>query len=559
METETTTYALPCADSQPRPGSRRAGAALLTLLCLLLYLPGIISLPPFDRDEARYAQASKQMLESGDYTRIFFQDMPRHKKPVGIYWLQAASASLFDSSSSRHIFFFRLPSVLAAIASVLLFYCLCLRFYESSVAFAASAMLASTTTLVAEAHLATTDAALLLCSVACLMPLTLAWHERPKRQGWLHFFLMWAGLGAGILIKGPVLPGVFVLCVVSLGWCARSLRWITALRPIAGIFLAALIALPWFLIIDSQTGGSFLHDSFSGDILPKFAGVQESHGGFPGYYLLSSVISFWPWSFLLAPAALLAWTRRKEPPTAALLCWLIPSWLLLEFVPTKLPHYTLPLFPPLTLLCSMALMGPRQFLQNWPARVSLVLWTLAGLLLALAIPGMPWYFDGEASLAKVAMLLIAATLLSVFVKSWIRDPSCIGASLALLAGLWVFTGVFGWMLPGLKAFWASERLHETVLKADPLRKAQIVAAGFSEPSFVFLAGTTTRLAEGKVAAEVFKDACPAVALVSAREKQAFESEMPGVQAAPLSDRVFNYSRGKWLEIFHYVKFECPEK
>lgn len=70
----------------------RAVAALLAL-CLILFLPGQISLQPMDRDEPRFAQASKQMLESGDLVDIRFQGEARHKKPVGIYWAQAAAVA----------------------------------------------------------------------------------------------------------------------------------------------------------------------------------------------------------------------------------------------------------------------------------------------------------------------------------------------------------------------------------------------------------------------------------------------------------------------------------
>ena len=46
--------------------NRTALDALLTLLCAALYLSGISSIPPTDRDEARFMQASKQMIESGE-------------------------------------------------------------------------------------------------------------------------------------------------------------------------------------------------------------------------------------------------------------------------------------------------------------------------------------------------------------------------------------------------------------------------------------------------------------------------------------------------------------
>ena len=70
--------------------SHARAIALLVLVSLVSFLPGFFHIPPIDRDEARFAQATKQMLESGDYVDIRFQDEVRYKKPVGIYWLQAA-------------------------------------------------------------------------------------------------------------------------------------------------------------------------------------------------------------------------------------------------------------------------------------------------------------------------------------------------------------------------------------------------------------------------------------------------------------------------------------
>src|SRR5712671_5021967 len=94
--------------------------ALLSLLCLLLYLPGIASIPPLDRDEARFAQATRQMLETEDFLRIRFQDEARNKKPAGIYWLQAVSVSAFSSPAATAIWPYRLPSLLGGVAAVLL-------------------------------------------------------------------------------------------------------------------------------------------------------------------------------------------------------------------------------------------------------------------------------------------------------------------------------------------------------------------------------------------------------------------------------------------------------
>src|SRR4051794_12147337 len=103
----------------------RAAAALLAL-CLLLFLPGQISLQPMDRDEPRFAQASKQMLESGDFVDIRFQGEARHKKPVGIYWAQSAVVAAADAfgvlDAHTTIALYRIPSLLGALGTVLLTY-----------------------------------------------------------------------------------------------------------------------------------------------------------------------------------------------------------------------------------------------------------------------------------------------------------------------------------------------------------------------------------------------------------------------------------------------------
>ena len=93
---------------------------LLAGLCLLLYVPGIAAIPALDRDEARFAQATRQMLETGDFLRIRFQDEARNKKPAGIYWLQAAAVGAFSTPAATAIWPYRLPSLLGGIAAVLL-------------------------------------------------------------------------------------------------------------------------------------------------------------------------------------------------------------------------------------------------------------------------------------------------------------------------------------------------------------------------------------------------------------------------------------------------------
>src|SRR5579871_2513032 len=91
----------------------------LGLLCLLLWTPGVLSLPPLDRDESRFAQSSRQMLESGNFIDIRFGHVPRYKKPVGIYWLQAATTEVAGLGDRSKIWTYRLASLLGGLLAVL--------------------------------------------------------------------------------------------------------------------------------------------------------------------------------------------------------------------------------------------------------------------------------------------------------------------------------------------------------------------------------------------------------------------------------------------------------
>src|SRR3981189_1332084 len=143
-------------------GSHLRAVALLLLVALLCFLPGFFAIPPIDRDEARFAQATKQMVESGDYVDIRFQDEVRYKKPVGIYWLQAGVVKTASVLGLRDalttIWLYRIPSLIGAIGAVLLTYWTALAFVSRRAAVLAGLMMASSILLGVEARLPPTPA-----------------------------------------------------------------------------------------------------------------------------------------------------------------------------------------------------------------------------------------------------------------------------------------------------------------------------------------------------------------------------------------------------------------
>src|SRR4051812_36441202 len=152
--------------------SRLRAVAFLILCGLLLFLPGFFNIPPIDRDEARFAQATKQMVETGDFVDIRFQDEVRYKKPVGVYWLRGAfgeTASAVGLPRAQvRILLYRVPSLFGAIGAVLLTYWTALPFLTRRGAVLAGLIMCSSVLLGAEARLAKTDAVLLLTVIAAM-------------------------------------------------------------------------------------------------------------------------------------------------------------------------------------------------------------------------------------------------------------------------------------------------------------------------------------------------------------------------------------------------------
>lgn len=513
--------------------------ALLTGLCLALYLPGLAAIPALDRDEARFAQATRQMLETGDFLRIRFQNEARNKKPAGIYWLQAASVSAFSTAASTAIWPYRLPSLIAATATAMFvfgFGAALLRGVADPAAARRAAMiaavlLASALGVVAEAHIAKTDAALLAAITAGQGALGLAYVRcrsgRPV-PGWIAV-VFWTAEIVAILLKGPSGPALALATAAALSIADRDAGWLRRLYPVAGVAALAVAVIPWLVAIEQASEGRFLADALGRDFATKLIGAQESHGAPPLSYLLLAFATFWPGSLLLVPALARAWRRLDAPAERFLLAWLAPAWVFLELVPTKLPHYALPLYPALALLAAAALAeGIRPPAATWVRRAATaatVLWAAITIALAALLIGLPLRFGGQVGVAGGLLIGLGATLLlglgAVLVLRH-SGPAGTTGLVAALAVAFVVPAAVG-VLPGLDRLWLSRSAAELVAHHPPADGVPLVAVGYGEPSLVFLLGTQLRVATPRAAAEAL--AAGGAALVSSREEAMFQQAL----------------------------------
>jgi 4-amino-4-deoxy-L-arabinose transferase-like glycosyltransferase len=534
--------------------------ALILLLGLAFYLPGLRTIPAIDRDEARFAQATRQMIESGDYIDIRLGNEARLKKPVGIYWLQAAATKLAGGEDIRNpIWTYRLPSLLGALGAIMLTLAIGRRWLGAEAAFAGAAMLAASLLLGMEARQAKTDAFLLLTVLGAMSGLAEAWMPQAgagplSRVRWISF---WAAIGAGILIKGPIVPMVAGLTAIVLAVHDRGLRWLLRLRPWPGIAIALAICLPWLVAITISSHGAFLSQSLGDDMAAKLAGARESHGAPPGAYLAMFPLTFWPGSLFALLALPWVWRNRRDRGVVFCLAWIIPSWLVFEAVPTKLPHYVLPLFPAIGLLAGAALSdrltGSGSVRGLWP-RLATALWTLVGLTLGAVVIAAAPLGDGRPSIRGIAAALaIWAVTAGGAWYAWKGDRRRAGG-LVLISTIVAWGLTFGAAIPALEAPWIAPRLKAALFEKLPAGHGPVLIAGYSEPSALIALGTATQFGSGADAARLLADDAGAVAIVGGDQADAFTAAAADAHIAtePLTAvSGFNYAKGKRITLTLY--------
>lgn len=492
----------------------------MLLAWLSLLVVGIGALPPIERDEARFIEATRGMYASAESTGWIVPrvgDEPRLNKPPLVYWLQSASMALADrfgwvqATGMPAVWPYRLVSINAVLLSGFVVCWFARQMFAAPVAGWAVWIFFATQVLVVDARLARADQLLLTCILVAQAALWRLWLRDGRGSGvWQARAVLWIAIGFGVMTKGPVAPLVVGLTALALAAIEWRWTWLWRLRPDVGVLISLAPLAMWVALVVQQVGfETWWQKAVVEELWQRGTESMERPMFWPGTYTLLSSGLLWPGSLVLYPALVRGWRaarthwhgarHRGHPPRAGraeLFCfaWLVPGWILFELLPTKLPHYILPLAPAFALLAARGLFARRLWsavYQSWLGRAALLGWVLLGALLTggISFAALVFLRDGASRTTEVlaiihvtlALLLIGGMAAALVIQ---RHRAALATSFALATVSHAL--LFGWILPGNDQLWLSRSLAKELWQLDPQQERPVVSAIWDEESLWFL-------------------------------------------------------------------------
>ncbi len=352
-----------------RINSTGVNYATLFFGCVIFHVIGTWSLPLIDRDEPRFAEASREMIQRSDYVVPYFNNQLRLDKPPLTYWAQIASYRIFGEND----FGARFPSAIAAALTALVIFAWGRRIGTPGLGWWAAIIFTLSLQTFLHAKAAVADMWLVLfVTLALWAGYELLMHSSPGAarptaapyRWWLAFYL---SLAFGFLAKGPIawIPLLTVGMTIIL---ARDWELARHFKFLRGILLMLAVVAVWGIPALLQTHGEFLAIGIGRHVVRRSLVTMEGHGASSlGMYLLllpfyfvTVFVSFFPWSIKLPWLIRRLWRNKKTRVDAPgyrgvlidkyLLTGIGIIFVIFTLISTKLPHYTLPAFPLLALL-----------------------------------------------------------------------------------------------------------------------------------------------------------------------------------------------------------------
>jgi len=403
-------------------------------LAVAVSFANIGGLDVYALDEAKNAEAAREMLESGNYVVPYFNYELRTDKPPLHYYFMVAGYKLFGVNAFGARFF----SSVAGVLTILMVFLFARRHLGIKTAIYSALGLIGSLHFALQMHMSVPDPYLIFFLTWGFVSFFEAYHSNSRWQLFAFYF----SIGCGLLVKGPIALGLSGLTALLFLLFKKDLKWATIwrLQPFGGVLLSLLIALPWYWQVHQQTDGLWTNEFFFKHNFSRFSDPMEGHDAIFlvsfGYVFILGMLTFVPFIF---QSVKYAFKSRKED--SILFCLTAVSVIVIFFAisSTKLPNYTVPSYPMLAVILGHYL---AQIDDRWFSKRANLFGLAPYLLLLLAFPlGIRFGLQADPALEALAGLgdyfwvIFAAGLLGFYF--WYKKS--ISRLLITLMSGWIIT------------------------------------------------------------------------------------------------------------------------
>jgi len=378
--------------------ARKYGALIILGVALILLLPGTNTIPLIDRDEPRFAEATSEMLRTGEWFVPYFNGNYRFDKPILTYWLMAPGLWVAQNTDLISLEMgARLHSILAAALLGLVVFWIGWRWFSPATGLVSGVGIVSCVQIIMHGRSAVADMPMVVCVALAQFALYELLHPSDeKKTSWCWFFLFYLSLGIGFLAKGPVtwLIPLLTLLFYRIAFWRKPLPW-RNLKFVRGLCLTLIIVAAWGIPALIKTNGLFWQKGMGEHVIDRGFSTMAGFDNFIFYYLITVFISLFPWAAYIGYGfqnLRKSWNSKN----AFLVSWIISTYLFFTLYHTQLPHYVMPAFAALFLLIGQLAenkIQPRRWSNIWYRVVLSIPFVIALILILFALiqPFSPTY------------------------------------------------------------------------------------------------------------------------------------------------------------------------
>jgi 4-amino-4-deoxy-L-arabinose transferase-like glycosyltransferase len=467
----------------------------LVAIALLVSFFRLGSVTLFDVDEAVFSEATKEMVESGDWITPTYNGQNRYDKPILFYWLMGASYKVFGVNE----FGARFPSALSGfLLSIALFFFV-RHFSTTEKALYAAMPFVLSVCFFVYSHAAVTDMALTLFIALSLFSFFLSLEDREGAGRYVYGLYIFSALA--FLTKGLI--GVLFPFGIAIAYLlfTEGVKGMRRVFSAPGLLIFLALSAPWYIAQLKINGDEFIQQFFIKHHFKRYTGVISGHKGPFYYYIPVLVLGLLPWvAFLpggireaLKERAALRRTdaRFSEDVSPAARCrplglfaliWFACILVFFSLSTTKLPNYILPSVPAAAILISAGMTSDGKWrkyanaaLAAITAAMGIAFLISAKYLVALGISDTGWTLPAG---------LMACVFALICLYSAVSGKTLYGLIALMMVTFLLLLSVKALPLANLQL---QGTLHKYSLYArERLQKDEkIIVYGINHPSIVF--------------------------------------------------------------------------